>query len=339
MPIRLAFVGFRHAHILGMVRHASEAEEFEVVAACEEDGATRAALAAQGEVSITHDDFDDLLASVDCDAVAIGDYYAKRGGLAIRALSAGKHVISDKPPCTRLEELDEMARLSSEKGLCIGCMLDMRDSAPAITARRLIRKGTIGEVHAIAFGGQHPLLLGSRPVWYFEPGKHGGTINDIGIHALDALPWITGRRLTSVDAAHCWNAVAKDYPHFKGAAQLMLRMDNGGGVLGDVSYLAPDSSGYRIPFYWRQTFWGDKGVLEVSSTSDCVTLALDGEEGARQVPLDAGTPGGYLSAFAHDVAGSTGEGELCTEDVLRAARIALLVQSAADSGACHVPLP
>ena len=44
MPIRLAFVGFRHAHILGMVRHASEAEEFEVVAACEEDGATRAAL-------------------------------------------------------------------------------------------------------------------------------------------------------------------------------------------------------------------------------------------------------------------------------------------------------
>jgi predicted dehydrogenase len=339
MTIRLAFVGFRHDHILGMYRHAGAAEGFEVVAACEEDAARRAELAAQGEVSITHDDFDDLLADVDCDAVAIGDYYAKRGGLAIRALAAGKHVISDKPPCTRLEELDEMARLSSEQGLRIGCMLDMRDSAPAITARKLIQEGTIGEVHAIAFGGQHPLLLGSRPGWYFEPGKHGGTINDIGIHALDALPWITGRRLVSVDAARCWNAVAKDYPHFRGAAQMMLRMDNGGGVLGDVSYLAPDSSGYRIPFYWRQTFWGDKGVLEVSSTSDCVTLALNGEEGVREVPLEAGTPAGYLRAFARDVAGRTKEGELSTEGVLRAARIALLVQSAADSGACHVPLP
>lgn len=28
-----------------------------------------------------------------CDIVAVGDYYAKRGSLAIRALKAGKHVI------------------------------------------------------------------------------------------------------------------------------------------------------------------------------------------------------------------------------------------------------
>jgi predicted dehydrogenase len=338
MWIRLAFVGFRHAHLFEMYRDAQEAEGIEVVAACEEDATTREQLAAHGEVLITHDDFDELLVSVDCDAVAVGDYYSKRGSLAIRALSAGKHVISDKPLCTRLEELHEIARLSSQNGLRVGCMLGMRDTAPMITARKLIQTGTIGEIRAISFGGQHPLLLGSRPAWYFEPGKHGGTINDIGVHALDVLPWITGHRFATLNAARCWNAVAEDYPHFEGAGQLMLTMDNGCGVLGDVSYLSPDSWGYRLPFYWRLTFWGSRGVLEVSATSDHVTLALDGEDSLCEVPLAEGTPGAYLRAFAHDIAGTTQRGELCTEDVLRVSHVALLIQSAADSGACQVRL-
>ncbi|MEZ4683286.1 MAG: hypothetical protein R2932_54665 [Caldilineaceae bacterium] len=58
----------------------------------------------------------------------------------------------------------------------------------AIGLRNLIRSGLIGEIHAINFGGQHPLMLDTRAAWYFEPGKHGGTINDIAIHAVDAIP-------------------------------------------------------------------------------------------------------------------------------------------------------
>ena len=138
-----------------------------------------------------------MLEETDCDAIAIGDYYAQRGSLIIQALSHGKHVISDKPLCTSLDELDEIERLAAAKSLKVNCMLDMRDSAPFISVRKLIRQGLIGEVHAITFGGQHPLLLGKRPAWYFEPGKHGGTINDIVIHAhLSNNPaWISKKLL------------------------------------------------------------------------------------------------------------------------------------------------
>ena len=34
------------------------------------------------------------------------------------------------------------------------------------------------------FTAQHPLLYGTRAKWYFEEGKHGGSINDIGVHAV-----------------------------------------------------------------------------------------------------------------------------------------------------------
>lgn len=336
MSVRLAFVGFRHGHIFDLYRRAQEMPEIEVVAACEDDPATREQLAAQGVVDITHGDYGEMLAGVDCDAVAIGDTYARRGGLAIRALSHGKHVISDKPLCTSLDELAEIERLSAEKGLCVDCMFDMRDRAQLISVRDLIRQGTIGEVHAISFGGQHPLNLGTRAAWYFEPGKHGGTINDIAIHAIDAIPWITGLQFTAINAARCWNALAKDYPHFEGAAQMMLTMENGCGVLGDVSYLAPGSSGYTLPFYWRMTFWGERGVIEVDYSAKDITLALDGENDVRHEPLADSNPGGYLRSFLHDIQGGLQADELCTAHALRATRIALTIQHAADTQAHDV---
>ncbi|MCP4516547.1 MAG: EamA family transporter, partial [Delftia sp.] len=45
----------------------------------------------------------------------------------------------------------------------------------------------IGAVQTMSMSGQHPLRLGERPAWYFEPGRHGGTITDIGVHAVDLI--------------------------------------------------------------------------------------------------------------------------------------------------------
>ena len=171
MSVRFAFVGFRHAHIHDLYRRAAGRDGVEVVAACEQDEAARAAAERAG-VAVTHSDPGQMLNEVDCDVVAIGEYFARRGGAAIHALNEGKHVIVDKPLCTRLEEVDEIERIASEKDLRVGCMLSMRDHGQTIGARNMIQEGTIGEVHAISFGGQHPLMLGSRPGWYFEEGGH-----------------------------------------------------------------------------------------------------------------------------------------------------------------------
>lgn len=336
MPVRLAFAGFRHGHILSLYRRAQGMKAFQVVAACEEDSAAREQVASEGRVAITHTDYAEMLATVECDVIAIGDYYARRGRLAIDALQAGRHVIADKPLCTSLSELDAIERLAGEQDLKVGCMLDLRDAAPFIGARDLIRSGTIGEIHAVSFGGQHPLLLDTRASWYFEPGKHGGTINDIAIHALDAIPWITGLRFETVNAARCWNARAPHYPHFRDGAQLMLTTDNGCGVIGDVSYLAPDSSGYALPFYWRMTFWGERGVVETSSTAQQLVVALDGEQGLRHEPLPEANPGGYLRAYLRDLEGTPQPDGPSTASVLRATRVALIAQAAADLGECGV---
>lgn len=335
MGLKFAFAGFRHGHVLDLYRRAKDTPGIELVAACEEDEAARRE-AASGGVEVTHTRLEDMLGDVGCDVVAIGDCYGNRGALAIRALEAGKHVIADKPLCTRLSEADEIGRLAGRKGLKVGCMLTMRDSAPMNGVRTLLREGRIGEVHGITFGGQHPLNPGTRPKWYFEPGMHGGTINDIGIHALDGLPWITGLSWTRVEAARCWNAFVPEHPHFGDAAQMMLTMSNGCGVIGDVSYFMPGGS--SLPYYWRMTFFGRRGIIEASATMKEIHLSLEGDLTPRALPLPEGSPGGYLRAFLNDIAGASLPGDLDTGEVLRSALTTLTVQQAADEGMRGVKL-
>jgi len=336
MSLKMTFAGFRHGHILSLYELAQQSDEVEVVAAGEEHAETREELKAKGAVEITHADVGRMLDEVECDAVAVGDYFARRGSLVIEALSRGRHAIADKPLCTRLSEVVEIQRLTREKELKVGCMLTMRDSAQMNGVRNLIRQGRIGEIHAIAFGGQHPLLLGSRPGWYFEPGKHGGTITDIGIHAIDAIPWITGLEFRTINAARCWNAFVPEHPDFEDAAQMMLTMDNGCGVLGDVSYFAPDQLGYSMPLYWRTTFWGREGVIEVSTAAREITVIGAEDEEIRREPLPPATPGGYLRAFLDDIHGQVKADALDTATVLRSMRHVIKVQEAANAKAREV---
>jgi len=336
MSLKMTFAGFRHGHILSLYELAQQSDEVEVVAAGEEHAETREELKAKGAVEITHADVGRMLDEVECDAVAVGDYFARRGSLVIEALSRGRHAIADKPLCTRLSEVVEIQRLTREKELKVGCMLTMRDSAQMNGVRNLIRQGRIGEIHAIAFGGQHPLLLGSRPGWYFEPGKHGGTITDIGIHAIDAIPWITGLEFRTINAARCWNAFVPEHPDFEDAAQMMLTMDNGCGVLGDVSYFAPDRLGYSMPLYWRTTFWGREGVIEVSTAAREITVIGAEDEEIRREPLPPAAPGGYLRAFLDDIHGQVKADALDTATVLRSMRHVIKVQEAANAKAREV---
>lgn len=329
--IRLAFAGFRHDHIMDVYTRASAADDIEIVAASEEDEAARESLSRAGKVTLTHTSHASMLDEAPCDAVAVGDYYGKRGAIVIDALERGKHVLSDKPPCTSLEEFEAISRLSSERNLQVGLMLDLRDSGQYIKARELVRSGAIGEVHSIYVGGQHALRLGVRPQWYFEPGKHGGTINDIAIHGFDLIEWITGTRFVEVTAARTWNAFAPDYPHFHDGAQFMLRMENGCGVIGDVSYFAPaDTGGSRLDPYWRLTLWGSGGVIETSYGTP-ITLWRNGNpvEMIQPPPNDSG---GYLRSFLASISGDTANCKLTTAESLRAAEVALTVQKAADEG-------
>ncbi len=332
--IRFAFAGFRHGHIFSALKHVQDNPETQVVAACEEDEATRQELQAQGTVSISHADYDAMLEQGGFDAV--GDVYGKRGEMMLKALKSGRHVLSDKPVCTRIDEIKEAARVVREKKLVLGCQLDLRDGGLYQRLRELVRNGAIGRVLSIVFNGAHPLNIGSRPAWYFVPGAHGGTINDIGIHAFDLIPWITGSPFAEVVAARAWNAKAREYPHFEDGAQFMLRLEDGCGVMGDVSYFMPEGMSVNTGIYWRMTFFGESGILETWAGAPAVNLFRKGASAVDAQPPLPGSPGGYLAAFVSEIKGKTENLSISCAEVIRAARVALETQRVADLKLAHL---
>lgn len=322
---KIAFAGFRHAHIFDLYQRALDHPDLDLVATCEEtpaDSLMPSKGMSPGFISI-----EKLLDDADFDILALGDCYGKRGAQAIAALRAGKHIIADKPLCTSLTELKQIEALAKDQELRVGLMLDLRDHGNWIALRKVVRSGRIGEIQTVSFSGQHPLMWGSRPGWYFEPGMHGGTLNDIAIHAIDFIPWLTGLEIDEIVAARKWNAKAAEAPHFKDCAQLMLRLSNGGGVLGDVSYLAPDACGYAIPNYWRITLHGASGFAETSYNAPGITVADDFSKEPELIPSAPGRPGGYLQNFLDDIAGSPALDGLTTELNLCATRLALELEN------------
>ena len=62
MSIRFAFVGFRHAHIRDMFTRCQQHADIEIVACCEQDPETREQLAREGQIPVTHENYEALLA-------------------------------------------------------------------------------------------------------------------------------------------------------------------------------------------------------------------------------------------------------------------------------------
>lgn len=327
--MNIAFAGVRHYHIITLYNAAKQHPRLNVVGAWEQDAP--AAAAAKEIISEPfYDNYEQLLADPSVDIVAVGDYYGIRGKLIIRALQAGKAVIADKPLCTSLEELAEIERLSAERGLPVGCLLDLRDDAALQCAAQHIRSGVIGEIRAVHFTAQHPLNYGVRPAWYFEKGKHGGTFNDIAIHGLDAMQWLVGSGYDRTLFARQWNAYAEKEPHFADSAHFSGLLKNGAALTADVSYAAPSGAGFALPTYWRFTFWGATGFLECRAGNDHIILATSEDTVPRTVaapPVQPIAVEGFVKECLSGVAGEN------TRGVLQAAKAALTLQQFADAQA------
>ena len=322
--MKILFYGFRHDHIIGLYKKAIENKDVEVVACIEEHEETRKAWGeAHGITFDTTTSYEEWLQK-DVDIVAFGGAYGDRGEAAIKALKAGKHLILDKPICIKKSELKQIVKLSRAKNLKVYCMFDLRYMPVAMLAKKIISSGELGEVRNVSYIGQHCLNYGKRPAWYFEKGKHGGTLNDLAIHGIDLILDLTGLEFEKINASRVWNSYAKSEPDFKDCANFMATLSNGAGVIADVSYSAPMQY-YKTDNYWNFKFWCEKGMLTFNFNSKALTIYdMDSQE-PRVIPVvDEGAY--YLDDLIKDIKEDNRE---FTESVFVSSKVALDVQAQA----------
>lgn len=107
--------------------------------------------------------------------------------VSLAAIAAGKHVFSEKPLATSLEEADSILAAAEDAGVLVGCAPSTFLGGPLQTLRKVVDDGWIGEPRAAtAFfsfrGGEH---------WHphIDPfyAKGAGPMIDIGCYLISSL--------------------------------------------------------------------------------------------------------------------------------------------------------
>ncbi|MFW6156568.1 MAG: Gfo/Idh/MocA family protein [Armatimonadota bacterium] len=224
MPINAVVVGYGSAFGMGH-RHSDEINKtqgLDLVGVCETD-ATRRAVAAATEGVPTYESIDDVCDDDDVDMVSLIVPHHLHAPLAIQAMEAGKHVLTEKPMCVTTEEADEMIAASEANDVMLTVYHNRRWDPDWVTVKTLIDEGAVGEVFLVecAIGRANPLSG-----WRREEASGGGMIRDWGAHVLDQMCLIAGGPATRVYANfeyRMWTDIMDVPTH----TQLMIEFESG----------------------------------------------------------------------------------------------------------------
>lgn len=322
--MKVAIIGAAHPHVAYALDEVAARPELELVAVCEPDEQLRSTYLPSGLVAPVYDSAADLFDAQDVDVALVAGIYSRRGADTRLALEAGAHVLADKPLCTSLSELDEIAAAAERSGRYVSVVFEKRFYPPTLAASRLLADGVLGELALVASTGPHKLNLPSRPPWFLSRAGYGGIANDLPVHDIDLVLSLTGAQQGTVSAL-TGNARPADHPEFDDHVAVLL---HAGGVSAtmEADWLSPQAA--DVHGHYRMRLTGSEGTAELDWAYNTVAVATH-DRAPWQEPL--GEPR-RPAAYFFDALAAGVEPEVGTAASLLATRVALLAQRSADSG-------
>jgi predicted dehydrogenase len=198
--------------LIGMKRALALGEGDRLVACCDTNQDARDRFAKQFHCDV-YADYGSLLARSTCDAVvvAVVNKYAK--DIVIEALSAGKHVLAEKPLGKNVEEARQMIKHSSSQIQfdTVSRLAERVNNAGAshkpvlktgfnhrfhralMAARQRVECGDIGTILTIRARYGHGGRPGMEKEWRASKDLcGGGELLDQGVHLIDLIRWFGG---------------------------------------------------------------------------------------------------------------------------------------------------
>lgn len=282
-------------------------------------------------------------------------------------LTAGIHVVCDKPLAFDVAEAEELVALV-DRGRSLFAVTHTYTGYPAVRqARELVRSGALGALRKVLVEYNQDWLMqpeeltgNKQAIWRTDPKRAGisNCVGDIGSHAENLLEFVTGERIVAL-CADMTTFVAGRL--LDDDANMLVRLSGGGkGTLvcsqvacGEENNLTIRVYGSKAGLEWRQQ---EPNTLIVKGAGEPwrhlrTGHAYMGEDAKRSTRTPSGHPEGYLEAFAvlyrnfiSDVRRvARGEPALCdypsARDGLRGMRFIAKAVESAQSGSRWVEIP
>ena len=210
-----------------------------------------------------YEDYRDMLKDPLLDAVIIASPDQDHREMAENALSAGKHVLCEKPLALTREDIEAIVDAAdrSDKTFMVGQIC--RFTPGFRQAKELIEQGAIGELTFVESEYAHDYTSIYRAgTWRSDPLRNG--VVGGGCHAVDLLRWIAGDPEEVM--AYGTHRTFSEMTPYDDTHVAILRFAN--GVIGKVFC----SISCRRNYTMRSVFYGTKGTIITDNTSPSMTL-------------------------------------------------------------------
>ncbi|WP_309397707.1 Gfo/Idh/MocA family protein [Cerasicoccus maritimus] len=254
----------------------SQKDKSKVVACCDISAERVAEFAKTYNIPETYTDLSEMLEKCDFDAISIVTPDAFHAPIALQALAAGKHVLSEKPLATSVEDAEKMVAAAKKAGVINMVNFSYRDSSAIQRAAKMVQGGELGRIfHVEAHYLQSWLTAKDWGDWATSPGwlwrcstEHGsnGVLGDVGVHILDFATFPVGDAASLQARLHTFDKAP-------------------GNQIGEYKLDANDSALMIVEFA--------SGAMGTVTTTRMATghmnslaLSIHGEKGALRIDLD-----------------------------------------------------
>ncbi|ACM61155.1 putative dehydrogenase [Caldicellulosiruptor bescii] len=254
------------------------------------------------------------------DIAVINTFFYKNSELAIEAMKRGIHVYMEKPVALSIEKLEELKSVWRQTKVKLSSMLGLRYTPHFWTAYKLINENKIGRIRLIH--AQKSYKLGTRPDFYKHRRTYGGTIPWVGIHAIDWIYWLSGKKFKSVFAGHS-KLYNNDHGELESTAFCSFVMEDEIFATVNIDYLRPATAPTHDDD--RIRIVGTRGIFEVLNGK--VFLLNDTTKEISEVSLEK--PPIVFLDFLNEVRG-TDKCLVSSEDSFYVTFASLLARQSAD---------
>lgn len=249
-PVRWGILGASKFARDFMARAIHAAEGAQLVALATSDASRAEGFQAFCPGLRVHGSYEALLADPDIDAVYIPLPNHLHVEWTLKALAAGKHVLTEKPIAMTAPEIDQIIAARDASGLLAAEAYMIVHHPQWIRARQWVQEGAIGKIQHVDAAFSYNLTdMGNIRA---RPETGGGGIRDIGVYTFGSARFVTGAEPIDLSARVIMEHGVDVFAHVIGTME---------GPMGRFTY----GSMTAINLYNRQvvTFQGDKGMIRL----------------------------------------------------------------------------
>ena len=251
--------------------------------------------------------------------------------VTLQILSAGKHVLLEKPMAHTLAAAQEIAAVAERSAGRLTVAHILRHDARYAGARAAVADGSIGDIVHVRANRFVPVFVaehnnGHSPIWMYQ-----------GVHDIDLAQWITGQRISAVYA----RTVAKMLPArgVAGVDAAFITCEFANGAIGSIHYSWAMPSNTPAILNSAIEVVGTEGMATVDVSDQGLSIVASGGHRLPDTahwPVFNGRIGGDLVQEIRDFATAIREGSdfvMSLEDAVAAIAVLDAIEQSVETSA------